>query len=155
VIDSVALLTVLLPAVAAAFGLFMGGPWAGESAVVGSLAALVAAIAELVGVLRDGPVDSISFLGHADLGSLTIDLDLNADQLSATIAVMVATVALCVQVYSTGYFQGAGTPTAPTRYPAYAATVSLFTAAMMLVIHSGDLVLLLIGWEGMGLASYC
>ncbi|GAB2685247.1 NADH-quinone oxidoreductase subunit 5 family protein [Thalassiella azotivora] len=43
---------------------------------------------------------------------------------------------------------------APTRYRAYAATVSLFTAAMMLVVHADDLVLLLIGWEVMGLCSY-
>jgi NADH-quinone oxidoreductase subunit L len=157
VIESTALLSVLLPAVAAVLGLVMGGrsrPWAGDWAVVGTLGALVAAVLELVGVLREGPVSSIGFLGRADLGALTIHLDLGADQLSAVIAVMVATVALCVQVYSTGYLQGEGTPQAPTRYPAYSATVSLFTAAMMLVIHSGDLVLLLIGWEGMGLASY-
>jgi NADH-quinone oxidoreductase subunit L len=43
---------------------------------------------------------------------------------------------------------------APTRYPAYAATVSLFTAAMMLVVHADDLVLLLVGWEVMGICSY-
>jgi NADH-quinone oxidoreductase subunit L len=157
VTESATLLTVVLPAVAAVLGLGMGGrsrPWAGDWAVVGALGALVAALAEAYLVLRDGPVSSIGFLGRAELGSLTVGLDLRADQLSALVAVMVAVVALCVQVYSTAYLEGEGTPAAPTRYPAYAATVSLFTAAMMLVIHSGDLVLLLIGWEGMGLASY-
>jgi NADH-quinone oxidoreductase subunit L len=157
VIESAALLTVLLPATAAVLGLVTGGrsrPWAGDWAVLGVLSALLAAVLELVEVLRLGPVGSIGFLGRADLGPFSIALDLRADQLSASVAVAVALVALCVQIYSTAYLAGEGTPEAPTRYPAYAATVSLFTAAMMLVIHSGDLVLLLIGWEAMGLASY-
>jgi NADH-quinone oxidoreductase subunit L len=157
VTESAALLTVVLPAVAAVLGLFMGGrsrPWAADWAVLGALGALVAAIMELVGVTRDGPIDSIGFLGRAELGTLRLDLGLRADQLGATVAVMVALVALCVQVYSTAYLAGEGTPSAPTRFPAYAATVSMFTAAMLLVVHAGDLVLLLIGWEVMGLASY-
>jgi NADH-quinone oxidoreductase subunit L len=66
----------------------------------------------------------------------------------------VALVALLVQVYSTAYLAGPGTRAEPTRYRAYAATVSLFTAAMMLVVHADDLILLLIGWEVMGACSY-
>jgi NADH-quinone oxidoreductase subunit L len=157
VIESAALLTVVLPATAAVLGLTMGTrsrAWAGDWAVLGVLCALIAAVVELVQVLRTGPATSIGFLGRAELGTFSIALDLRADQLSASVAVAVALVAVCVQVYSTAYLRGEGTPEAPTRYPAYAATVSLFTAAMMLVIHSGDLVLLLIGWEAMGLASY-
>jgi len=155
--ESAALLTVTLPVVAAVLGLPMGTrsrPWAGDWAVLGAIGALAAAVTELVAVLRTGSITSIGFLGQARLGALTLGLDLRSDQLSAAVAVAVAVVALCVQIYSTAYLSGEGTPEAPTRYPAYAATVSLFTAAMMLVIHSGDLVLLLIGWEVMGLASY-
>jgi NADH-quinone oxidoreductase subunit L len=70
------------------------------------------------------------------------------------VALAVGLVAACVQIYSTAYLHGEGTPDAPTRYPAYAATVSLFTASMMLVVHADDLVLLLVGWEGMGICSY-
>ena len=40
------------------------------------------------------------------------------------------------------------------RYPSYAALVSLFTAAMLLVVYSGDLMVLLVGWEVMGICSY-
>jgi NADH-quinone oxidoreductase subunit L len=157
VTETAVLLTVVLPAVAAVLGLAMGGrsrPWAGDWAVLGASGALLAAVVELILVLHNGPVASIGFLGRADLGTLSLSLDLRADQLSGYVAVAVALVALCVQVYSTAYLAGPGTPQAPTRYPAYAATVSLFTAAMMLVVHSGDLVLLLVGWEAMGLASY-
>src|SRR5262249_54447410 len=55
--------------------------------------------------------------------------------------------ALAVQVYSVEYMG------ADTRYPAYAAEVSLFTAAMLVVTLSGDLLALLIGWGVMGLCS--
>ena len=40
------------------------------------------------------------------------------------------------------------------RYPRFAATVSLFSAAMLLVVLSGDLVLTVVGWEVMGWCSY-
>ena len=154
-----ALLTVLLPAVAALIGLPSGRgsrAWAREWAVLGSAGALAAAVVELVAVSGGGP-DRIGFLGRVDTRRRSrIGLDLQADQLSALVAVAVGlVVALCVQVYSAAYLPAGDTPAAPTRYPAYAATVSLFTAAMMLVVHAGDLVLLLIGWEAMGLAPTC
>ncbi len=67
---------------------------------------------------------------------------------AAVVAVAVATVALAVQAYSVAYLHD------DDRYPPYAAQVSLFTAAMLLVVVSGDLILLLIGWEVMGICSY-
>ena len=54
----------------------------------------------------------------------------------------------CVQIYSTGYLRD------DPRYPSYAALVSLFTSAMLLVVYSGDLMVLLVGWEIMGICSY-
>lgn len=151
-----ALLCVLLPAIAAAIGLPMGRarPWAREWAILGAAGALAGALLELYGVSHEGPARDIALLGNADLGSLTINLTLRSDSLSAIVAVFVGIVALCVQIYSNSYLAGDGTAGHPTRYPAFAATVSIFTAAMMLVVHADDLILLLIGWEVMGLASY-
>src|SRR5690606_14448413 len=40
------------------------------------------------------------------------------------------------------------------RYPSYSAFVSLFTAAMLLVVYAGDLLVLYVGWEIMGICSY-
>ena len=60
---------------------------------------------------------------------------------------MVAVVALLVQVYSTAYLRG------DPRYASYAAVVSLFTAAMLLVVVSADLLVLFVGWEVMGICS--
>lgn len=154
-----ALLTLALPGSAAVFGLFAARTRtaAQEWGVIGALGALAAAVVELVGVLRDGDTERMAFLGRVDLAPGTgtgVWLDLRSDQLSALMAVVVGLVAFCVQVYSRGYLHSDGTPEAPTRYKAYAATISLFTTAMMLVVHADDLILLLIGWEAMGLCSY-
>ena len=64
------------------------------------------------------------------------------------VSLAVGIVALAVQVYSTAYLKG------DPRYPSYAAFVSLFTAAMLLVVFADDLIVLLVGWEVMGVCSY-
>ncbi|GAA0229229.1 NADH-quinone oxidoreductase subunit L [Cryptosporangium japonicum] len=92
------------------------------------------------------PVDVAARL--ADFGPLQVQLALRVDTAAAVVAVMVCLVALAVQVYSVAYLRD------DDRYGPYAAQVSLFTAAMLLVVVSGDLFLLLVGWEVMGLCSY-
>ncbi len=81
-------------------------------------------------------------------GSVPIDLSLYIDGFAALVAVLVGVVATCVQLYSTAYLRE------DPRYPSYAALVSLFTSAMLLVVYSGDLMVLLVGWEVMGICSY-
>jgi NADH-quinone oxidoreductase subunit L len=81
-------------------------------------------------------------------GTLPISVGLQIDGLAAVVGLMVCCVALAVQIYSVAYM--AGDP----RYSSYAAFVSLFTAAMLLVVFAGDLLLLYAGWEVMGVCSY-
>ncbi|MGW1179607.1 NADH-quinone oxidoreductase subunit 5 family protein, partial [Kitasatospora sp. NPDC002543] len=81
-------------------------------------------------------------------GSVPIELALHVDGFAALVAVLVCVVASCVQIYSTAYLRD------DPRYPSYAALVSLFTSAMLLVVYSGDLMVLLVGWEVMGICSY-
>jgi NADH-quinone oxidoreductase subunit L len=109
--------------------------------------AFLAAIALAFDVVGD---DGYTEGAHplARFGELTVMAAVRVDGAAALIAVMVGAVAFAVQVYSTGYLAH------DDRYAPYAAQVSLFTAAMMLVVVSGDLLTLLIGWEVMGLCSY-
>ncbi|GAA1781437.1 NADH-quinone oxidoreductase subunit L [Nostocoides veronense] len=65
-----------------------------------------------------------------------------------TIAATVLLVVLAVQVFAGWYLHD------DDRQPAFAATVSLFAAAMLLLVVSRDLILTLIGWEVMGWCSY-
>jgi NADH-quinone oxidoreductase subunit L len=81
-------------------------------------------------------------------GGPDIVLGTRTDETSAVIAVMVTLVALAVQIYSVGYLRG------DPRYCSYVAFVPLFTAAMLLVVLSADLIVLYVGWEVMGICSY-
>ncbi|MFG2882187.1 NADH-quinone oxidoreductase subunit L [Streptomyces sp. NPDC048297] len=144
-----AVLVPLLPFLGAVAGLLLGRTAPGlvrPLAVLPALAALV--LAALVAVRQGGgpAVDAHTLL--TPTGSVPIELALHIDGFAALVAVLVALVATCVQIYSTGYLRD------DPRYPSYAALVSLFTSAMLLVVYSGDLIVLLVGWEVMGICSY-
>ncbi|MFG2964445.1 NADH-quinone oxidoreductase subunit L [Streptomyces sp. NPDC048288] len=146
---TLAVLVPLLPFLAAVAGLLLGRTAPGfvrPLAVLPTLAALALAVA--VAVDQGG---GRAVQGHTELtptGSVPIELALYIDGFAALVAVLVAFVATCVQIYSTGYLRD------DPRYPSYAALVSLFTSAMLLVVYSGDLIVLLVGWEVMGICSY-
>jgi NADH-quinone oxidoreductase subunit L len=76
------------------------------------------------------------------------ELAVLVDPLSAVLLLLAGTVAALVQVYSLGYLRG------DSRYPSYAALVSIFTGAMCTVVVADDLWVLLVGWELMGACSY-
>jgi NADH-quinone oxidoreductase subunit L len=146
---TLAVLVPLLPFLGAVAGLLLGRTAPGfvrPLAVLPTLASLV--LAALVAGRQggDAAVDSATEL--TPTGSVPIELALHIDGFAALVAVLVALVASCVQIYSTGYLRD------DPRYPSYAALVSLFTSAMLLVVYSGDLIVLLVGWEVMGICSY-
>ncbi|MET9501386.1 NADH-quinone oxidoreductase subunit L [Streptomyces sp. NPDC006622] len=146
---TLAVLVPLLPFLGAATGLLLGRTAPGfvrPLAVLPTLAALVLAAIVAVRQGGDATVDAATEL--TPTGSVPIELALHIDGFAALVAVLVGLVATCVQVYSTGYLRD------DPRYPSYAALVSLFTSAMFLVVYSGDLMVLLVGWEVMGICSY-
>ncbi|MBK6014874.1 NADH-quinone oxidoreductase subunit L [Streptomyces sp. MBT53] len=146
---TLAVLVPLLPFLGAAAGLLLGRTAPGfvrPLAVLPTLAAL--ALAAIVAVRQGGEAAIDSATELTPTGSVPVELALHIDGFAALVAVLVAFVATCVQIYSTGYLRD------DPRYPSYAALVSLFTSAMLLVVYSGDLIVLLVGWEVMGICSY-
>ncbi|MEU1812726.1 NADH-quinone oxidoreductase subunit 5 family protein [Micromonospora aurantiaca (nom. illeg.)] len=120
--------------------------------VAGAAVSLLAALALLLRV--DAPVEASTT--WVDLGGLRVTLGLRLDGVAVLVATAVAAVALAVQVYSIGYLRRGPHDDVDVdhRYPPYAAQLSLFTAAMLTVVVSGDLIMLLVGWEVMGVCSY-
>jgi len=141
-------LVVLLPAISSALGLALGRrrEVSAALAVLGTAAALVVAVVAALGTW--GEPGSIDVWATIPTGWVPITVSTRVDALGLTVAVMVAAVALAVQVYSVSYMA------AEPRYRTYSAFVSLFTSAMLLVVVADDLVVLLVGWEVMGLCSY-
>ncbi|MGW4675766.1 NADH-quinone oxidoreductase subunit 5 family protein [Streptomyces sp. NPDC004324] len=146
---TLAVLVPLLPFLGAVTGLLLGRTAPGfvrPLAVLPPLASL--AVAVLVAVRQGGDQAVSAATELTPTGSVPIELALYIDGFAALVAVLVGGVATCVQIYSTGYLRD------DPRYPSYAALVSLFTSAMLLVVYSGDLIVLLVGWEVMGICSY-
>lgn len=137
-----------IPLLAAAVGILpLRRRAAAAVAVGGTLLASALAVPFVVAALNlDAPVRSTALL--TPTGSLDVTVGVLVDGTAGLVTLMVCLVALAVQAYSVEYMEH------DDRYRAYAAEVSLFTAAMLAVVVSGDLLVLLIGWEVMGLCSY-
>jgi NADH-quinone oxidoreductase subunit L len=83
-----------------------------------------------------------------EAGSFKVDLAFTFDALSAVMCIVITFVGFLIHVYSTGYM--AHEP----RYAAYFGYLNLFTGAMLLLVLGDNLVVMFIGWEGVGLCSY-
>ncbi|WP_411101392.1 NADH-quinone oxidoreductase subunit L [Streptomyces sp. cmx-4-9] len=146
---TLAVLVPLLPFLGAVAGLLLGRSAPGFVRPLAVLPALGAAVLAVLVAIRQGggaAIDTATEL--TPTGSVPIELSLHLDGFAVLTAVLVAVVSTCVQLYSTAYLRE------DPRYPSYAALVSLFTSAMLLVVYSGDLMVLLVGWEVMGICSY-
>lgn len=117
-------------------------------AVLGATLVLLVAIWQLYAVYELGGQQTSGTVGPLALGELHVPLELSASRLTALVAAVVSLVALVVQVFARWYLWF------DPRYRQFSATVSLFTAAMLLVVLSGDVLLTLIGWEVMGWCSF-
>ncbi|MFF5787668.1 NADH-quinone oxidoreductase subunit L [Streptomyces sp. NPDC012693] len=146
---TLAVLVPLLPFLGSVAGLLLGRTAPGLVRPLAVLPTLAAAVLAVLVAVRQGGGKTIEAATQlTPTGSVPIDLALYIDGFAALVAVLVGVVATCVQIYSTGYLRE------DPRYPSYAALVSLFTSAMLLVVYSGDLMVLLVGWEIMGICSY-
>ncbi|MFK0254089.1 NADH-quinone oxidoreductase subunit L [Streptomyces sp. NPDC090445] len=146
---TLAVLVPLLPFLGAVAGLLLGRTAPGFVRPLAVLPALASTVLAVLVAVRQGggqPIETATQL--TPTGSVPIDLSLYLDGFAVLTAVLVGVVSTCVQLYSTAYLRE------DPRYPSYAALVSLFTAAMLVVVYTGDLMVLLVGWEIMGICSY-
>jgi NADH-quinone oxidoreductase subunit L len=81
-------------------------------------------------------------------GDFQVELQILLDTLSSTMMLIVSGVGGLIVWYSMGYMKG---DDEERRYFAY---MSLFVFSMLLLVQAGNLLLLLVGWGLVGLASY-
>lgn len=149
------LATIVLPLGAALLGLaVVRRSVVKDVTVIAGFLALVSAAYRLLTVPEPATGSGVPVLTTSSgipeiaLGELTIPFDIAVGSRTALISVVVAVVTLAVLAFATWYLAD------DDRLGIFLVTVSLFAAAMQLVVHSGDLVLTLIGWEVMGFCSY-
>ncbi len=83
-----------------------------------------------------------------DVGGFQVEWGFLVDQLTTVMLLVVTGVGLLVHIYSIGYMQG------DSRYTRFFAYLNLFLAAMLVLVTGSSLLVLFVGWEGVGLASF-
>jgi NADH-quinone oxidoreductase subunit L len=99
---------------------------------------------------RDGEsrAASIHLFDWVPAGSFNVQAGILLDQLSMTFVLLVTFVGSLILVYSLGYMEH---DPDKRRFFAY---LNLFVASMLLLVLADSYLLLYVGWEGVGLASY-
>jgi NADH-quinone oxidoreductase subunit L len=143
-----------VPLASATFLMFFGRR-AGHraSAVLGVASIGVAAALSLL-VLADllelgvGAVSSQRLWSWLAIGPLDLAIGFRLDALSATMIATVSVVAFFIHLYSVEHMAG------DEGIPRFFAFMNLFVAAMLTLVLADNLLLLYLGWEGVGLCSY-
>jgi NADH-quinone oxidoreductase subunit L len=120
----------------------------GPGAVGLSLLAALAVVGEFVFCQpADGAVQQ-SLWSWLAVAGMDVSIGLRLDSLSATFVMVVTGVGLAIMLYSVKYLAG------DDGYRRFFAYMNLFIAAMLILVLADNLVLLFLGWEGVGLCSY-
>ncbi len=82
------------------------------------------------------------------VGSLQVGANLRIDELSLVMILVVTGIGTLIHVYAIGYMQG------DPRYGRFFAYLNLFVFFMLMLVLADNLLLLYLGWEGVGLCSY-
>jgi NADH-quinone oxidoreductase subunit L len=145
-----------LPAVAFFVILLLGkrlprqGDFVGIAAISGSLIVAIGILVQAFGNAGGGedPFVVEKAVKLTDFGNGDLTLGMKVDGLAAVMFIVVCLVSLLVQVYSTSYMHG------DKRYTFFFSMLSMFTTGMLLVTIADNLLLMLVGWEIMGVCSY-
>ena len=82
------------------------------------------------------------------IGDAPLTIGQSIDGLAVIVLVVVAFISTLVQIYSVEYLRG------DRRYTHFFAALTLFSAGMLAMVIAEDTILLLLGWEIMGLCSF-
>jgi NADH-quinone oxidoreductase subunit L len=146
----------LLSPLAAAALITLGGTritrrQAGYLATLSVLVSFAAALITFFRILDEPPEERshVSTLWTwLNAGDLEVGLSILVDPLSVFMMLVVSGVGFLIVAYSIGYMDGSDEE---RRYFAY---MALFVFSMLLLVQSGDLLILLAGWGLVGLCSY-
>jgi NADH-quinone oxidoreductase subunit L len=147
-------LLIALPLLGAAVLLLGGrrtdrfGPLLATALSWGSFAVGVAVILHLISLPTEERAQHLTLWNWVPAGAFQLDIGLLADPLSLTFVMLITFVGSLIHVYSIGYMEH---DPDKRRFFAY---LNLFIASMLLLVLADSYLLLFVGWEGVGLASY-
>jgi NADH-quinone oxidoreductase subunit L len=146
---------IALPLAGAAINGLLGKNWS-KSAIntiaVGSVSLSFLAVLELIREFAQLPADQIpwvkDYFTWITAGSFRVDFSLQIDQLTIVMLLVVTFVSSLVHIYSTGYMAHEG------GYYRFFTYLNLFVFFMLTLVMGANLIVMFVGWEGVGLCSY-
>lgn len=162
-LEAYCILLILLPMAGALLQALAGktvtdalGPKIGRW-IMGALAVLPIALAfglaclyfvDFVGKPYESRLFIHEYFDWISLQSLRVPLEIRVDTLSLTMTLIVTGIGSLIHLYATGYM-------AEERdYTRFFTYLNLFIGFMLLLVLGNNLLLLFVGWEGVGLCSY-
>ena len=144
-----------LPLAGAAINGLLGKNWpkvAINSVGIGSVSLSFLSVLEAIREFSLLPADQLAFFKNyfnwIVAGSFKVDFALQMDHLTIVMLLVVTFVSLLVHIYSTGYMAH------EEGYYRFFAYMNLFVFFMLTLVLAANIVLMFVGWEGVGLCSY-
>ncbi|TPQ23793.1 NADH-quinone oxidoreductase subunit L [Streptomyces sporangiiformans] len=124
------------------------GHWIGTVLAAVSFVIGVVLFADMLGKGAEEREMAQHLFSWVPVESFQADIAFQLDQLSMTFVLLITGVGSLIHVYSIGYMEH------DERRRRFFGYLNLFLAAMLLLVLADNYLLLYVGWEGVGLASY-
>ncbi len=118
------------------------------AAIAGAFACSVIAFLDLISLDHEHRSIAVHLFDWISVGSFDVAVDFLIDPLSGIMLLVVTGVGTLIHLYSISYMDG------DERFGRYFAYLNLFAASMLLLVLADNLLLLYVGWGGVGLCSY-
>ena len=151
---SLAWLLIALPLAGAAILLLSGkrsnawGHLLATAASLGSFAVGVGLLLDMMGKSEEQRGVIVSLWDWIIVGGFNVPVALQLDQLSISFVLLITGVGSLIHIYSIGYMEH------DANRRKFFSYLNLFVAAMLTLVLADNYLLLYVGWEGVGLASY-
>ncbi|MEU2585841.1 NADH-quinone oxidoreductase subunit L [Streptomyces avermitilis] len=124
------------------------GHWIGTVLAAASFVIGVVLFADMLGKGAEDRTFSQHLFSWIPVADFKADVGFQLDQLSMTFVLLITGVGSLIHLYSVGYMEH------DERRRRFFGYLNLFLAAMLLLVLADNYLLLYVGWEGVGLASY-
>ncbi|MGI5835956.1 MAG: NADH-quinone oxidoreductase subunit L [Chloroflexota bacterium] len=120
----------------------------GSAAVGMSFLVGAAALVEILSLPVESRSVELNLWTWIAAGNLSVPFSLLVDPLSILMVLVVTGVGFLIHVYAIGYMRG------DPGYARFFALMNIFVLAMLMLVLAGNFLLLVVGWGGVGFASY-
>lgn len=120
----------------------------GSLTILGSFIITILAFLHITSLPENNRIITVPLFNWITSGSLNISAAYLVDPLSLTMCLIITGVGFLIHIYSIGYMHG------DKGFARFFAFLNLFIFAMLNLVLGDNLLLMFLGWEGVGLCSY-